>query len=75
MLHNSISRDMKVCALQLKQKPTAGNSNGNVWNFRTVISEQLLILGTASEKKTVKENDAQWPLSFQVFTFSRAVIY
>ena len=73
MLRNSISVDMKICSLQLKQKSTAGNSME-----MCEISEQLLwriILGAASEKKTVEENDAQWPLLFQVFAFSRAVIY
>ena len=34
MLHNSISADMKVCALQLKQKSTAGVPSGILRNFR-----------------------------------------
>ena len=35
MLHNSISVDMKIYALQLKQKSIAGVFNGILQNFRT----------------------------------------
>ena len=70
MLHNSISVDMKVYALQLKQKSSADVSSG--------ILEQLplrIIFRAAFEKKREEEKDAQWLLWFQAFTMSRAVIY
>ena len=72
MLHNSISLDMKVYALQLKQKFTEGVSNGILQNFRTATFENnfcgLLLKRKHSMKKVV-----QWPLWFQVFTFSSAI--
>ena len=39
MLHNSVSVDIKVYALQLKQKSTVGVSNGVLQNFRTATFE------------------------------------
>ena len=54
MLHNSISVDMKVYALQLKQKSSADVSSG--------ILEQLplrIIFRAAFEKKREEEKDAQ----------------
>ena len=53
MLHNSISVDMKVYALQLKQKSTA-----SLRNFRTATCDKDF-LGAASKKKTKKEKDTQ----------------
>ena len=53
MLRNSISVDMTVYALQLKQKFTAGISHELLRNFR------ITTLGAASEKKTVEEKGAQ----------------
>ena len=63
MLHNSTSADMKVYALQLKQKSTAGVPSGILRNFRAATFEN--IFGEL----------LQWPLRFLVFTFSGAVIY
>ena len=53
MLHNSVSADMKVYALQLNQKPLPGVSNGIFQNFRADISQ--IIFGVAAEKKTEEE--------------------
>ena len=39
MLQNLVSVDMKVCSLQLKQKSTAGVSNGILQNFRKATFE------------------------------------
>ena len=39
MLHNSISADMKVYALQLKQKSAAGVPSGILLNFRAATFE------------------------------------
>ena len=40
-LHNSVSVDMKFYSLQLKQKSTAGVSNGILQNFRTATFEKI----------------------------------
>ena len=49
-------------------------SNENLQNFRTTTLENNF-WKAASEKKTEKEKDTQWPLQFQVFTFCVAVIH
>ena len=41
ILYNSILVDMKVCALQLKQKSSAGVSSGILRNFRTATFENI----------------------------------
>ena len=74
---------MKIYALQLKQKSTADVSNGIFRNFRTATLENMyFFLGGSggggwapSQKKTEEEKEVQWPLWFQVFTFSWAVKY
>ena len=70
MLRNSLSVDMKVYALQLKQKSILGN-------FRKTTFEIFFFFfflkrgggGAASEKKTGEEKDVQWPWWFQVSFF------
>ena len=74
MLCNSISVNMKVCALQLKQKSTTGVFHGILRNFRTATFENNFS-GAASEKKTKIEKGAHCSLWLQVFTTSRAVIF
>ena len=54
MLYNSVSVDMKVYALQLNQKSTG-------MEFCEILQQLLsrIILGAASEKKTVEEKGEQ----------------
>ena len=68
MLCNSFSVDIKVYALQLKQKSFTGVFHGVLRNFRTVTFDNKP-WRVASEKKTEEETGAQWPLWNQFFTF------
>ena len=56
MLHSSNSVDMKVYVLQLKQKSTAGVSNGILRSFRTATLENnfggLLLKGNQRRRRT-----------------------
>ena len=72
MVLNTISLDMKVDALKLKQKSTVGVSSGILQNFRTATFKNILqscfLKNRGGEGHTV----TSW---FQVFTFSRVVTY
>ena len=74
MLCNSISVDMKVYVLQLNSKSTTVVFHWMLQNFRTVTFENNFRSCFQKENKEGGE-DAKWPFWFQVFTFSRTVIY
>ena len=58
MLRNSISVDMNVHAVKLKQKSTPGAFHGILQNFRTATLE-INFLGLLLERKQEVEKDAQ----------------
>ena len=72
MLCNSISVDMKVYALQLKQKSTANVFHGILRNFRKILSR--IIFGGCFWKENKRPSRCAVNLWFQLFTFSRAVV-
>ena len=72
MLYNSISANVKVYALPLKQKSTMGVFNVILPNFRTAIFENNFGWLFLKRQQRRKMQNHLW---FQVFTFSRTVIY
>ena len=74
MLCNSISVDMKVYVLQLNSKSATVVFHWMLQNFSTVTFENNFRSCFQKENKEGGE-DAKWPFWFQVFTFSRTVIY
>ena len=74
MLCNSISVDMKVYVLQLNSKSATVVFHWMLQNLSTVTFENNFRSCFQKENKEGGE-DAKWPFWFQVFTFSRTVIY
>ena len=74
IIRNSISVDMKIYTLKLKQKSGAGTFHGILRKFRTATLETNFVWD-ASGKKTEVDKGPQWPLWFQLLTFCRAIIY